>query len=229
MSPVHATRLRQPVIDWDNIDTVCLDMDGTLLDLAFDNWFWQQHVPQVYAAQHGLELNAASQTLLRRIDAHSGTLNWYSLDFWSGETGIDIVALKHSVRDRIALRANALTFLAALHASPKRVLMTTNADPSALAIKLAQTGIEPYFDALISSHQYGAAKESQVFWQSLQQQHPFDPARTLLLDDSLSVLASACDFGIAHLCSILQPDSTLPARAHTHPFVFVDDLAEAIP
>ena len=27
------------LIDWTHIDTVLLDMDGTLLDLSFDNWF----------------------------------------------------------------------------------------------------------------------------------------------------------------------------------------------
>ena len=36
---------RSPELDWTSIDTVLLDMDGTLLDLRFDNWFWQEHVP----------------------------------------------------------------------------------------------------------------------------------------------------------------------------------------
>lgn len=217
------------VIDWDKIDTVCLDMDGTLLDLAFDNWFWQQHLPVVYAQQQGLSLADASHRLMARIDAHIGTLNWYSLSFWSGETGIDIPALKQSVRERISLRPNALRFLAALKDSGRRVLMTTNADPDALALKLAQTGIAPWFDALVSSHDYGAPKEQLAFWHELQAQHPFEPARTLLLDDSLPVLTCARDYGLAHLCCIRQPDSTLPPRAHTDPFVYVDDLAEALP
>jgi putative hydrolase of the HAD superfamily len=41
-------------IDWSRIDTVLLDMDGTLLDLRFDNWFWQELIPSRYAAAHGL-------------------------------------------------------------------------------------------------------------------------------------------------------------------------------
>ncbi|MCP4043692.1 MAG: haloacid dehalogenase, partial [Gammaproteobacteria bacterium] len=34
-----------PVINWNSIHTVLLDMDGTLLDLHFDNQFWLEHVP----------------------------------------------------------------------------------------------------------------------------------------------------------------------------------------
>ncbi len=47
------------MIDWDNIDTVLLDMDGTLLDLGFDNWFWQPHVPEQYPPSRHLPYPAA--------------------------------------------------------------------------------------------------------------------------------------------------------------------------
>lgn len=33
-------------IAWQEVDTVLLDMDGTLTDLAFDNYFWQTLVPE---------------------------------------------------------------------------------------------------------------------------------------------------------------------------------------
>ncbi|MEC8348362.1 MAG: haloacid dehalogenase, partial [Pseudomonadota bacterium] len=29
-------------LDWQNIDTVLLDVDGTLLDLHYDNFVWDQ-------------------------------------------------------------------------------------------------------------------------------------------------------------------------------------------
>ena len=41
-------------VDWKAVDTVLLDMDGTLLDLRFDNWFWLTLVPSRYAAAHGI-------------------------------------------------------------------------------------------------------------------------------------------------------------------------------
>lgn len=41
-------------IAWQDVDTVLLDMDGTLLDLAFDNYFWQKLVPETYGAKQGI-------------------------------------------------------------------------------------------------------------------------------------------------------------------------------
>ena len=51
------------MLDWNNISTVLLDMDGTLLDLHFDNYFWQHHVPVRYAEKHKLELDDARNFL----------------------------------------------------------------------------------------------------------------------------------------------------------------------
>ncbi|HEX5678457.1 MAG TPA: GMP/IMP nucleotidase [Alcanivorax sp.] len=217
------------MIDWDNIDTVLLDMDGTLLDLAFDNWFWQRHVPEQYALNRGLDHAEAERILHDWIESHLGTLNWYCLDFWTRELGMNISALKRAAADRIAIRPGAEAFLAALAASPKQVIMVTNAHRDALDLKLERTGIERYFDVLVSSHDYGHAKEAQAFWRQLNHSHPFDPARALLVDDSLPVLHSGRLFGLGHLASIRQPDSSLPAREHTDPFPAIDDFQRVLP
>lgn len=210
------------MIDWQQIDTVLLDMDGTLLDLAFDNFFWQVYVPQHYARQNSLSEPEALALLADWIGRHQGTLNWYCMDFWSQELGLNIAALKRQIAERIGYRPGAEAFLAALQASGRRVVMVTNAHPDALALKVERTGIDRYFHALVSSHQYRAAKEEQSFWQQLSKAHPFTPARTLLVDDSLAVLDSAQRYGLGHLWSILHPDSSLPARPHTRPFPAID-------
>ena len=217
------------MIDWDNIDTVLLDMDGTLLDLAFDNWFWQRHVPEQYALNRGLDYAEAERILHDWIESHLGTLNWYCLDFWTRELGLNISGLKRAAADRIAVRPGAEAFLSALAESPKQVIMVTNAHRDALDLKLERTGIERYFDVLVSSHDYGHAKEAQAFWRQLSHSHPFEPGRALLVDDSLPVLHSGRLFGLGHLASIRQPDSSLPARDHTDPFPAIDDFLRVLP
>ena len=40
MAMTVASCLSVEGIDWTQLDTILLDMDGTLLDLEFDNHFW---------------------------------------------------------------------------------------------------------------------------------------------------------------------------------------------
>ena len=217
------------MIDWHSVDTVLLDMDGTLLDLEFDNWFWQKHVPECYARQQGLDRAEADRIIHDWITSHLGTLNWYCLDFWTAELGLEIARLKREAGDRIAVRPGADTFLQALKESDKQVIMVTNAHRDALDLKVERTGIDRYFDEIVSSHDYGHAKEAQAFWQHLQRHLPFDPARALLVDDSLPVLHSAQLYGIGQPVSILHPDSSLPKRDHTDPFPAIDDFLQVLP
>lgn len=217
------------MIYWQDIDTVLLDMDGTLLDLAYDNWFWLQHVPQEYAKANNLSPDASLQIIAEWIARHHGTLNWYCLDFWSDELKLNIAQMKRHTGDRIALRPGALEFLNAVKASGRKVVMATNAHRDALDVKLERTNISQYFDELVSSHDYGSAKESQDFWRQLQLQHPFTPSSALFVDDSLAVLHSASEYGIGHLASILHPDSSQPKRPHTDPYPGIDQWLDVLP
>src|ERR1043165_456950 len=99
------------LIDWSRVDHVLLDMDGTLLDLAFDNHFWRELVAQRYAVRHGIKLEAAREPLTPKFRAMQGTLEWYCLDYWTDVTQMDIAALKEEIRDRIAPLQGAETFL----------------------------------------------------------------------------------------------------------------------
>lgn len=200
------------MLDWRHIDTLLLDMDGTLLDLHFDNYFWCEYLPVEYARAHQLELEKAKQYLFQLMNETSGSIDWYCLDFWTEKLGLDIISLKKEIDHLIALRPEASEFLEAVHASDKKVYLITNAHHQALELKLEKTKISHYFDELISSHQYGYVKEQQEFWQLLRKDIDFDPARTLFIDDSQSVLDSAAKYGIGHILSISRPDSKQQPR-----------------
>ena len=186
-----------PRLDWAGIDSVLLDMDGTLLDLHFDNHFWLEHLPQRYAEHHGIDREQADAELLPLFRDNAGQLNWYCLDFWSRELKLSIRDLKREVAHLIALRPDADTFLAALRGAGKRVALITNAHRDSLSLKLERVELAPWFDRLISSHDYGFPKEDQQFWQALHADFGFEPARSLFIDDSLPILRSARAFGVA--------------------------------
>ncbi|WP_442958351.1 GMP/IMP nucleotidase [Povalibacter sp.] len=192
---------------WSQIDTVLLDMDGTLLDLQFDNYFWLQLVPERFAQRHALTLEAARQALTPRFAARQGTLDWYCTDFWSRDLGLDIAALKHEVRERVEYLPGAEGFLAEMRRRRLRTALLTNAHRDALRVKDVQSGLTRYFDVVVSSHDYGAPKESAEFWRRAQAEVGFDPSRSLFVDDSLAVLRAARAHGIAQVYAITHPDS----------------------
>jgi 5'-nucleotidase len=197
---------------WHHIDTVLLDMDGTLLDLRFDNYFWLELVPQRYAARHGLTVQAARDALAPRFAAVHGTLDWYCIDYWSRELSLDVGLLKREVSEHVRFLPGAEAFLAALGERGTPAVLVTNAHRESLAIKAAQTGLMRYFSGAISSHDFGVPKEHPQFWVQLQFHLGFERARCLFVDDSLPVLRAARDYGIGQVFAISRPDATLPPR-----------------
>ena len=213
------------MIDWKEIDTVLLDMDGTLLDLNFDNHFWKEFVPLKFAQQQGISKALAKQQLEPRFKSMEGKLEWYCLDYWSQVLQLDIAGLKAEVSGLIAVLPHVTEFLEKLQQSPQKVLLVTNAHRDSLGLKMEKTCLQPFFDGIISSHDFGVPKEHAGFWSLLQQQQSFDKRTTLLIDDSSAVLNSARLFGIAHLISVSKPDSKQPKK-HVTGYPSIEDFRE---
>jgi putative hydrolase of the HAD superfamily len=212
-------------IPWAGIDTVLLDMDGTLLDLSFDNFFWLDLVPATYAKMQGLD-EATARDVVGRMSARvAGTLPWYCVDHWSSELGVDIRALKREHSHLIRYLPMVPEFLANVRAREKPLIVVTNAHSATLAVKIECTGLDRHVDEIISSHELDAPKESRDFWLALERRRPFDPRRTLLLEDSVAVLEAAREFGLGHAIAMRRPDSSLPARTISG-FAAVDGIAD---
>ncbi len=195
------------MIDWARIDTVLLDMDGTLLDLHFDNHFWLEHMPRRYAELREVSLEAARSELMQRYQQVEGTMDWYCLDYWSNELDMDIAALKQEVDHLIAVHPNVVVFLDAVRDSGRRTVLVTNAHMKSLRLKMDRTRLAGHLDAVFCAHDFGRPKEDPQFWGLLKTAEPFTPEATLLIDDSLPVLRSAQEAGIGQLLCVHRPDS----------------------
>jgi putative hydrolase of the HAD superfamily len=217
----------KPELDWTAIDHVFFDMDGTLLDLHFDNHFWLEHVPKRYAEISGIPEATARAELKARYDDIGGTLEWYCIDHWSQALGLDIALLKEEVSHLIAVHPHVLDFLNQLQRHKKQLALVTNAHQKSLALKMEKTQLAGHFHHVISAHDLGHAKEEEVFWECLKERVFYDPERTLFIDDNAAVLRSAQAYGIRWLLAILNPDSQLPTQKITE-FPAVHNFSELL-
>lgn len=210
----------------DHIQTLLLDLDGTLLDLAFDTHFWLEVVPEYYGAARGLPADQAlQQEILPRLRAAEGTLNWYCLDHWSRVLELDLSAIKSQHDDRIAWLPGAQDFLRRQRAAGRRLVLATNSHPETLRIKDEKVGIRPYLDEMYSSHAFGAPKEHPEFWERFRAVENYDPERSAFIDDNPLVLKAARAAGIACVIAVTYPDSSRPPREPPAGFVHVSAVS----
>ncbi|HXC92750.1 MAG TPA: GMP/IMP nucleotidase [Geobacteraceae bacterium] len=216
------------LIDWNDIDTVLLDMDGTLLDRHFDDHFWLEHVPKRYAAKHHLPVEAVKEKLYAMFRSQENTLNWTDLDYWSEQLGLDIPLLKQEVDHLIAVHPDVIEFLDFLRRKNKGIHLVTNAHGKTLSLKMKKTRLGSYFDTIVSAHDLGLPKEDVAFWDRLQEKISFDPSRTMLGEDSETNLGTAASYGIRYLIFVSSSSSKLPS-VPSERFRSVNTFKELLP
>jgi len=204
--PEQACPVLQP-LDWAKITTVLLDMDGTLLDKHYDDFFWEHYLPEIYARSKGLADDKAAAELYQRYQSVEKTLKWTDLDYWSEELGLDIIKHKYELRHLIAVHPHVTDFLGFLSEQSKEVYLITAANRASLDIKMNTVKLGGYFKQLICAEEIGVAKEEVRFWAKLEKHLGFDRERTLFADDTVAVLHAANNFGIRYLLHIARPSS----------------------
>jgi putative hydrolase of the HAD superfamily len=218
-------RAAQKPISLKDVRYVLLDMDGTLLDKYFDDYFWEHLLPERYAEKKGITFGKAKEELLRKYHLHEGTLNWTDIDFWSKEVEIDIPALKEQIHHLVEVHPHVEDFLKMLRARRKKVFLVTNAHYKVLDIKLKKTEIGKYFDAAITSFEIGYPKERLEFWERAQRRLGFEKEKTLFIDDTEAVLKTAEQFGIRYILYKTHTSSRADKQVSGH-FPALEDFRE---
>ena len=210
MNDIVPTQQIRPHFDWADIDTVLLDMDGTLLDKFFDDYFWEHFVPENFAKKNGTTIDDAKEALLQRYRSVESTLQWTDLSYWSDELGLDIYHLKCCIDHLIRVHPFVIEFLEYVRKLRKRVCLITAAHPLSLGLKLRKTSIGHLFHEITCTDEVGVPKEDPIFWQELEKYLYFDRERTLFADDTAKVLKSAHQHGIKELIFVAKPSSRKP-------------------
>ena len=216
------------MINWQNIDTLILDIDGTLLDRNFDNVVWEELLPTRYGEAHGLEIEKARETLESHMRDVAHTLDYYRIDYWNEYTGVNVLQLHQEVAHLLDFRPGARAFLDWVHRMGIRSILATNADRDCFSVKDKHCRLSDEVQTIVSCHDYGVPKETQAFWVSLNKAHPFENSTTLFIDDDEMVLEAAEKYGIEHLLTIRQPDLKRPVRGGLR-FPSIDNLMELVP
>ena len=182
-----------------DVTHVLLDMDGTLLDKYFDDYFWEHLVPERYADKHAISFGRAKAELMEKYRSQEETLNWTDIDYWSHQLGLDILALKEQIRHLIEVHPHVEVFLRQMVERNKKIYIATNAHDKVLDLKMRKTEIGNYLTGTITSAEMGHPKERLEFWARAEQRLGFRRENTLFVDDTLPVLRTAKRYGIRYL------------------------------
>lgn len=217
---VKAADKIRPDFSWDDVDTVMLDMDGTLLDKHFDDYFWEVYLPEHYSLLHNISVEEAGRELRARYQQVENSLQWADLEYWSHTLHLDLPELKLRIDHLIGVHPYVIEFLEFCLKRRKKLYLVTNAHSRTLSIKLEKTSIGAWFDRVVCAEEVGFAKEEPEFWQKLRELLDFDPERSLLADDTEKVLRVADEYGLGHLIHIARSSSRrIPCYSARYPSI----------
>ncbi len=210
----HSVKAEEKIrldLSWDDVDTVMLDMDGTLLDKHFDDYFWKVYLPEHYSLLHNISVEEAGKALRARYQQVENSLQWADLEYWSHTLNLDLPELKLRINHLIGVHPYVIEFLEFCLIRRKKLYLVTNAHSRTLSIKLEKTSIGAWFDRVICAEEVGFAKEQPQFWHKIQEMLDFDPARSLFVDDTEKVLRVADEYGVGQLIHVARSSSRRPA------------------
>ena len=181
-----------------DIECLLIDMDGVILDNAYDNDFWQNQIPEVIADSKGIGFDDAKRLAIQIFNYKKNTKDWYDVDYWSNMLDIDIEAQKRSEKSfsRISLYDGVIDTLSILKNKTKMILIT-NAHRKTLNIKLEKYNLTPYFDEMVCAHELHYVKEDIQLWYMLRSKYRLDYEKTLLVEDTINNINVGLSAGIS--------------------------------
>tara|TARA_B100001564_G_scaffold347458_1_gene348231 strand:- start:380 stop:1030 length:651 start_codon:yes stop_codon:yes gene_type:complete len=181
-----------------------IDLDGVILDTSYDNYFWQEYIPRVYAKKNNISEKDGINYTHTLFRYKKKTKDWYDVDYWSNILDINIIQEKSRKENMslIKIKEGAESALSKLKEDGKELFLVTNAHRKTLNVKLSKYDLSKYFNDLVCSHELGYVKEDIQLWHLLRNKLNIDYKKTVLVEDTFDNIQSAFHAGINNLIYI---------------------------
>ena len=203
------------------------DLDGVILDLAYDKKFWELWLPEQVTRQTNKSIEEAKAEIMTEIDIQRGTLNFYDLNYWDDLLNVDCMQIFQEKEERCSYLAGSYEALQRLSTlkNPKYIL--TNGDPRIQEYKAETQNFLEFFDSIFYSMHAGYPKESKEFWALARHNLNLEFEDAIFIDDDLKVVSAAAKAGIKQVAWITQgKNRILQNRVET--FASLADLVSTI-
>jgi HAD superfamily hydrolase (TIGR01549 family) len=150
---------------------ISFDLDGTLVDAAYGNVVWNHGIPEEYAKKYGMPFEEARDYIMNEYRAvGDGDILWYHIEHWLAR--FDLPVRPSTLLDRfeahIAAYDGVAEVLQQLSRKGYRMIVASNAARIFVEKELAFTGLEPFFERIISAtSDYRIVKKGEAFYRRL--------------------------------------------------------------
>ena len=203
------------------------DLDGVILDLAYDIKFWELWLPEQVANQTNKSIEETKAEIKAEIDIQRGTLNFYDLNYWDDLLNVDCMQIFKEKTERCSYLGGSYEALQRLSTlkNPKYIL--TNGDPRIQEYKAETQNFLEFFDSIFYSMHVGYPKESKEFWALARHNLNLDFEDTIFIDDDLKVVTAAANAGIKQVAWI-TPGKNRILQNGVETFASLADLVSTI-
>jgi putative hydrolase of the HAD superfamily len=203
------------------------DLDGVILDLAYDKKFWELWLPEQVTRQTNKSIEEAKAEIMTEIDIQRGTLNFYDLNYWDDLLNVDCMQIFQEKEERCSYLAGSYEALQRLSTlkNPKYIL--TNGDPRIQEYKAETQNFLEFFDSIFYSMHAGYPKESKEFWALARHNLNLEFEDAIFVDDDLKVVTAAAKAGIKQVAWI-TPGKNRILQNGVETFASLADLVSTI-
>jgi putative hydrolase of the HAD superfamily len=203
------------------------DLDGVILDLAYDKKFWELWLPEQVTRQTNKSIEEAKAEIMTEIDIQRGTLNFYDLNYWDDLLNVDCMQIFQEKEERCSYLAGSYEALQRLSTlkNPKYIL--TNGDPRIQEYKAETQNFLEFFDSIFYSMHAGYPKESKEFWALARHNLNLEFEDAIFIDDDLKVVKAATKAGIKQVAWI-TPGKNRILQNGVETFASLADLVSTI-